>query len=223
MEAAKQVENVKVVVDGTFAPPPLQRPLQLGAHCVMHSTTKYLAGHSDAVGGALCVSDEALAAQLRDDRTALGSTPGSLEVYLLMRSLRTLHLRVTRQAETATALASWLHRAVADSEHPLSGLVHAVHHPSITQPELAARQMPGGSGGCFAVELNDEAAAKGLPAALQLFRDATSLGGVESLIEWRHKYDDEVSPRLLRVSCGLEELEHLQADMVQGITKASQN
>ena len=105
---AKQVGDVKVIVDGTFAPPPLQRPLALGADVVMHSTTKSLSGHSDAIGGALCVADECLAEQLRADRGALGSVPGSLEVWLLQRSLRTLHLRVRQQSETAATLAAWL-------------------------------------------------------------------------------------------------------------------
>lgn len=102
----------RVVVDATFAPPPVQRPLTAGADVVMHSSTKYLCGHSDAMGGALCVTDAALAAQLREERTAMGSTPGNLECWLLLRSLRTLHLRVQRQCETATALVAWLHAAV---------------------------------------------------------------------------------------------------------------
>jgi len=218
-----------VVVDGTFAPPPLQRPLTLGASAVMHSTTKYLAGHSDAFGGAVCVSKEEAAQQLRKDRRSLGSTPGSLEVWLLTRSLRTLHLRVERQSCTASKLAAWLHAATPGSGgapelHPLSGFVHAVHHPSLpshASHEVAARQMPGGFGGCFAVELKTETAAKSLPAALKLFRDATSLGGVESLIEWRRKYDSAISPLLLRVSVGLEDFEHLQADLQRGILDVS--
>lgn len=219
--AAKAIGGVRVVVDGTFAPPPLQRPLLLGADIVMHSTTKSLAGHSDAIGGALCVSDAALAEALRADRTAVGSTPGSLEVWLLMRSLRTLHLRVERQSATAAYLAAWLHRAASgEAGHPLAGLVHSVQHPSLPSDpshETASRQMTGGFGGCFALELTTEAAARALPAALSLFRDATSLGGVESLIEWRRKYDDAISPLLLRCSVGLEEADHLRADLERAI------
>ena len=206
--AARAVGGIHVVVDATFAPPPLQRPLTLGADVVMHSTTKYLAGHSDAIGGALCVSDAALATALKADRTALGATPGSLEPWLLMRSLRTLHLRVTRQSATAAELCRWLHAAVdgSDAAHPLRGLVKSVAHPSLPSDpahEIARRQMSGGYGGCFALELSTEAAAKALPKALLLFRDATSLGGVESLIEWRRKYDQKISPLLLRCSIGL--------------------
>ena len=106
---------------------------------------------------------------------------------LLLRSLRTLHLRVARQSATAAALAEWLHRAASgEAGHPLSGVVAAVAHPSLpSDPShaVAAKQMDGG-GGCFALELSTEEAAKALPAELALFRDATSLGGVESLIEW---------------------------------------
>lgn len=228
VQAAKSVGGVRVVVDGTFAPPPIQRPLDLGADVVMHSSTKYLSGHSDAMGGALCVADAALATQLREERTAMGSTPGGLECWLLLRSLRTLHLRVHRQCDTATALAKWLHAAVnrggGGSNHPLSGLVRSVAHPSLPSDpshEVASRQMNGGFGGCLALELETEAAARALPAALSLFSDATSLGGVESLIEWRRKYDDQVSPLLLRISFGLEEPQHLKADLQRAIRAVS--
>mmetsp|Transcript_2904 Transcript_2904/g.8902 ORF Transcript_2904/g.8902 Transcript_2904/m.8902 type:complete len:230 (-) Transcript_2904:263-952(-) len=190
-----------------------------------HSTTKYLAGHSDAIGGALCMADERLAQELRDDRTALGSTPGSLEPWLLLRSLRTLHLRIRQQCTTASKLAKWLSRAVdGDHSHPLVGKVVSVSHPSLpSHPghEVAVRQMVGGFGGCFSLELASEDAARRLPAELELFRDATSLGGVESLIEWRRKYDVAVSPLLLRVSVGVEEEEHLRADLERGILRTT--
>jgi len=216
----------RVVVDGTFAPPPLQRPLALGADFVVHATTKYFAGHSDALGGVVCTAAPEAAAALRRDRIALGSTPGSMEVWLLMRSIRTLHLRAQRQSETAARLAAWLHggTGAGGAAHPLAGLVHAVHHASLPSSpchEVARRQMPGGFGGCLAVELGTEDAARALPGQLRLFKDATSLGGVESLIEWRRKYDDAVSPLLLRVSIGLEDYEDLRADLQRGILAAS--
>jgi cystathionine gamma-synthase len=210
-----------LVVDGTFAPPPLQRPLALGADLVMHSATKFLAGHSDACGGALCAADPTLAEALRADRTALGSAPGAMEAWLLVRSLRTLHLRVRRQSETASRLAAWLQRAAeGERGHPLTGAVAGVRHPSLPSDPchaLARRQMRGGFGGCLSLELADERMARALPGILRLFRDATSLGGVESLIEWRRKYDDAVSPRLLRVSVGLEDVEDLQADLAEAV------
>lgn len=227
--AAKSAGGVKVVVDGTFAPPPIQRPLLLGVDAVMHATTKYFAGHSDVLGGAICVSDPTIAKELRQDRTAVGSTPGSLEVWLLMRSIRTLHLRVERQSNTAARLAEWLQKSLSDPaelEHPLRGLVHAVHHPSLpSHPShaIACKQMQGGFGGCLAIELSTENAARALPAALTLFRDATSLGGVESLIEWRRKYDNQVSPLLLRLSVGLEDFDHLRADLERAIVDVSRS
>ena len=123
-----------------------------------------------------------------------------------------------------TALALWLERATSEEKHPLAGLIHAVHHPSLkSHPghELAKRQMPGGFGGVFAVELASERAAQALPAALALFRDATSLGGVESLAEWRRKYDDAVSPLLVRLSVGLEDEDDLIADLEASIRRVS--
>lgn len=220
VEAARRIGGVHVIVDGTFAPPPLQRPLELGVDIVMHSTTKSLSGHSDAVGGALCVREATLAAQLRADRASMGSTPGSLEVWLLARSLRTLHLRVQRQSETAGKLAAWLQQAIDDQAHPLAGHIVSVRHPSLPTDathNVARRQMSGGYGGCFALELASEEAARSLPEKLQYFCDATSLGGVESLIEWRRKYDDAISPRLLRVSVGLEDADALIADLTRAI------
>lgn len=222
---AAKARGIRVVVDSTFAPPPLQNPLHLGADVVMHATTKYLAGHSDALGGALCVVDEAMANAFMKARTTLGSVPGSLEPWLLMRSLRTLHLRVERQANTATRLVQWLNSSMADASHELHGLVHKVYHPSLESNsplhDVAVKQMPGGFGGCFAVELSSEFVAQHLPQSLSLFRDATSLGGVESLIEWRRKHDATISPLLLRVSIGLEDFEHLRADLLAGILRLS--
>ena len=210
-----------VVVDGTFAPPPMQRALALGATAVMHSTTKYLSGHSDAVGGALCVDDNELAERLTAQRTAMGGVPGSLEVWLLLRSLRTLSLRLERHNESATSVASWLDQSIADADHPLHRLVVRVWHPSLSHHpghDVAVRQMaPRHFGGVLAVELHSEAAATALPEALHLFGDATSLGGVESLVEWRRKYDDTISPLLLRLSIGLESHVDLQNDLQQAI------
>mmetsp|Transcript_149 Transcript_149/g.465 ORF Transcript_149/g.465 Transcript_149/m.465 type:complete len:404 (-) Transcript_149:34-1245(-) len=222
--AAAKAIGVKVVVDGTFAPPPLQRPLVHGADVVMHACTKSLAGHSDVLGGLLCVKDEAHAEELRAQRASLGSTPGQLEVWLLMRSLRTVHMRVARQATTADVLAKWLHAATLakdESEHPLAKCVKKVYYPSLQAEEqdLVARQMTGGCGGCFALELPTEEAASSLSSTLELFSDATSLGGVESLIDYRRRYDATISPLLLRVSVGLEEPDHLKADLQQGILK----
>lgn len=197
-----------VVVDGTFAPPPAQRALDLGADLVLHSATKFLAGHSDALLGVLATRDGALADELRARRDASGAAPGSLEAWLLLRSLRTLEVRFSRSSETAAKIAESLE---ADPALNLRRVLYP-HLPSHPDYAVARRQMALG-GGVLAVECRSEAAAKALPAKLALFKDATSLGGVESLVEWRRKYDADVSPYLVRLSCGLEDPTDLLTDL----------
>ncbi len=199
-----------VLVDGTFATPVLQRPLELGADLVYHSVTKLLAGHSDALAGVLAVRDEAVAARLREERTVTGAVPGALETWLALRGLRTLGLRVRRQSETATALAAWLEPRVARVWHP-----SLASHPGHA---LAAAQMRG-PGPILSIELASEEKARALPRHLALFRDATSLGGVESLVEWRRKHDPEAPPALLRLSVGLEDPEDLVRDLDRGLAR----
>ncbi len=200
-----------VLVDGTFATPVLQKPLELGADLVYHSVTKLLAGHSDALAGVLVVRDAPRAARLRDERTITGAVPGALETWLALRGLRTLGLRVRRQTETATALAAWLAPRVARVWHPSL--------PSHPGHALAASQMRG-PGPLLSIELATAEAARALPRHLALFRDATSLGGVESLVEWRRKHDPEAPPTLLRLSVGLEDPDDLVRDLERGLARA---
>ncbi|MCZ6531839.1 MAG: PLP-dependent aspartate aminotransferase family protein [SAR324 cluster bacterium] len=197
-----------LAVDSTFATPLLQNPLALGADIVMHSSTKFISGHSDAMGGVLVVPESGQAEQLRNERTISGAIPGALETWLTLRSLRTLGVRVAQQSASAARLAQWLEGRVARVWHPsLSS------HPAY---ELAQRQMRG-PGGVLAIELDTPEAAQALPARLALFQDATSLGGVESLIEWRRKVDPQAPQALLRISVGLEAVEDLIADLQQGL------
>jgi cystathionine gamma-synthase len=199
-----------VVVDGTFATPVLQKPLALGADLVMHSMTKFLSGHSDALGGVLVARDAGTADALRRARTVSGAVPGALETWLVLRGVRTLGLRVRRQSETAERLAAWLEARVARVWHPSL--------PSHPGHAVAARQMSG-FGAILSVELGSEEAARALPGHLRVFRDATSLGGVESLVEWRKKHDPEAAPALLRMSVGLEDFEDLTRDLEAGLAK----
>lgn len=197
-----------LLVDGTFATPVLQRPLDLGADLVLHSTSKYLAGHSDALGGVLVARDLDVARRLRDGRSIAGAVPGALEVWLTLRGVRTLALRVRHQTATATRLAAALEPKVA-----------RVWHPSLTSHPghaVAARQMRG-PGPMLSIELATERQARELPKRVSLFREATSLGGVESLIEWRRRLDVDASPRLLRVSVGLEDADDLADDLLAGV------
>lgn len=202
--------GARVVVDGTFATPVLQRPLALGAHLVMHSMTKFLSGHSDAMGGALVAPDPETADALRRARTVSGAIPGALETWLVLRGVRTLGLRVRRQSETAARLAAWLEPRVARAWHP-----SLASHPGHA---VAARQMSG-FGAILSIELGSEEAARDLPRHLAVWRDATSLGGVESLLEWRRKHDPEAPPALVRMSVGLEDFEDLARDLEAGLAK----
>ena len=198
-----------VAVDATFAPPPAQRLLDSGAHVVVHSATKYLAGHSDALAGVAATRDADLHGALMQLRTATGAAPGSLETWLLLRSLRTLHLRVAAQSAAARTIADALHARREDL-----GLRSVLYPTLASSPtaSVAQRQMALG-GGVLAVECRTRKAAEALPNDLRLFRDATSLGGVESLAEWRMKYDDAVSPYLVRLSVGLEDVDDLLRDL----------
>jgi cystathionine gamma-synthase len=197
-----------LVVDSTFATPVWQNPLALGADVVMHSTTKFLSGHSDALGGVLVARATDTAERLRQERAVSGAVPGALETWLTLRGVRTLAVRVRRQTETATRLAAWLEPRVARVWH-LSLASHPGH-------ALALRQMRG-PGAILSIELRDERSARALPERLKLIQSATSLGGVESLVEWRRRQDPEAAPTLLRISVGLEEPDDLIADLAQGL------
>jgi len=210
--ARARAAGARLIVDGTFATPILQRPLALGADLVLHSMTKFLSGHSDALGGVLVARDAATAEELRRGRTFAGSVPGSLDTWLVLRGVRTLGLRVRRQSETATRLAAFLEPRVARVWHP-----SLASHPGHA---VAARQMSG-PGAILSIELGSEAAARELPGHLSLFRDATSLGGVESLLEWRRRHDPEAHPALLRMSVGLEEFDDLARDLERGLSKVA--
>jgi cystathionine beta-lyase/cystathionine gamma-synthase len=209
-----------LTVDATFAPPPLQDPFAQGADIVMHSGTKYFGGHSDLLCGVLALNPKWADRKpaLIMDRMMLGTVMGSLEGWLGIRSLRTLELRIKRQSETATALVSWLSSQLGDSASAVAAVVDRVQHASL-QPEAKdadswlSKQMPGGFGPVFAIYMKDEEMAKALPSKLDLFQHATSLGGVESLIEWRAMTDKGIDRKLLRVSIGLEGLEDIKADL----------
>ncbi|GAB2458200.1 trans-sulfuration enzyme family protein [Xylanimonas ulmi] len=212
--AAARAAGVRTVVDNTFATPLGQNPLALGADVVLHSVTKYLAGHSDVVLGA-CVTDDAdLDATLRAYRTLHGAIAGPFEVWLALRGLRTLHLRVERAQANAAVLAARL------AEHPA---VAQVRHPSLPGDpghERAARQMRGFGAIVGLRPIGGAAAADAVVAALRLWVPATSLGGVESTLERRRRFATEsptVPEDLLRLSVGVEDVEDLWADLDQAL------
>ncbi len=205
-----------VAVDSTCATPVFTRPLALGADLVMHAATKYLNGHSDVVAGALVTArEDDLWARVRRTRTVLGQILGPLETYLLIRGMRTLDLRVRAAAASAMELALRL------SDHPA---LAAVLYPGLEGHPghaVAARQMVGGFGGMLSIRLRAGAAAAIATAArTRLWKRATSLGGVESLIEHRASVEGPDSPcpsDLLRLSVGIEDVEDLSADIDQAL------
>lgn len=213
--AAAKAQGALVVVDNTFATPMRQRPLELGADIVMHSATKYIAGHSDALLGVLVTATRELHSALAERRVLLGASPGVLETTLALRGLRTLPIRMDRAEATATELATRLsqHQAVTRVRYP--GLEvdpgHAVH----------ARQASGPSGIVVIDCIGTAEAVEHMCDGLSLWVHATSLGGVESTIERRARWAAEspdVPAGLVRLSVGLEDVDDLWDDLSRGLT-----
>ncbi|MBD3847066.1 aminotransferase class I/II-fold pyridoxal phosphate-dependent enzyme [Bosea sp. SSUT16] len=208
--------GAKLAVDSTCASPVHTRPLTLGADIVMHSATKVLNGHSDVIAGALCArEDDEFWSRIKTVRRGQGGILGPFEAYLLMRGMRTLHVRQERQSASAMALAQRL------SAHPL---VARVLYPGLPQHpghDIAARQMENGFGFMLSVQVTGgEQAAIRTAAHVELYKRATSLGGVESLIEHRASIEGAGSPcptDLLRLSTGIEDVEDLYADFDQAL------
>jgi cystathionine gamma-synthase len=213
--------GARLAVDSTTASPMHTRPLMLGADIVMHAATKVLNGHSDVIAGVLAgrTSDEYWA-KLASVRKMNGAILGPFEAYLLTRGLRTLHVRTAAQARSAMGLAERLaaHRKVARVLYP--GLPQHPGH------EIAARQMEGGFGYMLSVQvIGGEAAAIGTAAGIRLWKRATSLGGVESLIEHRASIEGPGTPcppDLLRLSVGIEDPDDLYRDLDEALTAAHQ-
>jgi len=220
----------KLFVDSTFGPPPLQYPFKFGADCILHSGTKYFGGHSDLLCGILIVKTVEEREQLRKDRLFLGNVMGSLESWLLLRSLRTMHLRIPRQSASGTEIAQWLHKAtliLQDQEFDgiPGGVVTKVWHSSLQGTDKRGfnpvSQMEGGFNATFSILLARRSHADALPHNLEYFVPATSLGGVESLVEQRTRLDPKESPLLIRLSIGVEEVEDLKDDLRRALQLVS--
>ncbi|KIJ69056.1 hypothetical protein HYDPIDRAFT_105627 [Hydnomerulius pinastri MD-312] len=212
----------KLLIDSTFGPPPLQYPFKFGADCIFHSGTKYFGGHSDLLCGIIIVKSAEEREELWHDRIYMGNMMGSLESWLLLRSLRTMHLRVPRQSASATEIAQWLSKAVSvpegqESDGIPGGVITKVWHSSLQGTDERgfnpASQMEGGYNATFAILLARREQAETFPHSLEYFIPATSLGGVESLVEQRVKADPKENPLLVRLSIGVEEVEDLKDDI----------
>lgn len=214
--------NLLVVVDNTFASPYFQQPLLLGADIVIHSTTKYINGHSDVIGGALVVNDTATYESLKFFQNAAGGVPGPFDAWLTLRGIKTLAVRMRQHAENATRVARFL------AEHPRVEQVYYPGLPSHPDYELARRQMSG-PGGMVSFQLQgtyDDVAR--MVRRFQVFTLAESLGGVESLVCHPASMTHASIPRevreahgltdtLLRLSVGIEDSEDLLADLEQAL------
>lgn len=207
-----------VVVDNTFATPALQRPLELGADVVVHSTTKYLGGHSDVVGGALVLDDDALAEKIGFLQYAAGAVSGPMDAWLTTRGIKTLDVRMQRHSENAGAIAAFLeaHERVAHVFYP--GLASHPGH------ELAASQMTR-FGGMLSLALESGEAARRFAESTRLFQLAESLGGVESLVNYPDAMthasvrgtEAAVPVEVVRLSVGIESVDDLLADVEQAL------
>ncbi len=220
-EIAKRHEVI-LIVDNTFASPVLQRPLELGADIVYHSTTKYLNGHSDMIGGCAVVRDDNLATRMQFILNSAGAVPGPFDAWLVLRGTKTLHLRMAAHDVNGRRVAAWLADRYGAERVAYPGL------PSHPQHELAKKQMKG-FGGMVSVETGSRNAAAKLMNGLKVFTIAESLGGVESLVNHpasmthasvpeERRRDLGISEGLVRFSVGVEDGDDLLADLEHALT-----
>jgi len=223
-EIAKR-RSVLLIVDNTFASPYFQRPLEFGADIVFHSTTKYLNGHSDMIGGIVLLNDESLAVRLQFILNAGGANPGPMDSWLALRGTKTLALRMRQHDANGRQIAGWLAQRMGAERVFYPGL------PSHPQHELARKQMSG-FGGMISVETGSLANADNVLRGVKVFSLAESLGGVESLIshpasmthasvELERRQRLGVTEWLIRLSCGVEDVEDLLADLEHAFSAIS--
>ena len=216
LAAIAKKHGLKLGVDNTLGTPVLQNPIALGADMVMHATTKYIGGHSDIMGGAVLLKeDDEWAKRIERVQILMGATPNPLDCYLLARGLKTLPLRMREHSANALELAKRLEK------HPK---VERVHYPGLEshpQHALAKAQMPQGFSGMIALQVKTgETETREMAGKLQIFQQATSLGGVESLVEHRKSIEGPQSTtpgNLLRFSIGLEHVDDLWADLERAL------
>jgi len=214
-------KNITTIVDNTFASPYLQQPLELGADAVLHSTTKYLGGHSDIIGGAVATSDAEIMEQLRFQVKTTGGVPGPMDCYLTLRGIKTLHIRMQRAVENAKVIADYLEK------HPKVGTVLYPGLSSHPQHNIAKKQMQDfGAMVSFTLKDDEVETAKEFMSNTHLFALAESLGGVESLINHPASMTHGSIPKdvreaaglkdsLIRLSVGIEDAEDLVEDLEQ--------
>ena len=211
--------NALCVVDNTWCTPVLQRPLELGADAVMYSTTKYFGGHSDSLSGALVINSKApkeFVENLANIQNLSGAVPSAFDCWLITRGIKTMKLRIMQQVHNANKLAAFL------QQHPKVKTVHFPDLPSHPQHQLAKTQMPQGSGAMLSIQIGEtQQQAMAVIARLHLFTRATSLGGVESLVEHRRSVEGKASltpVNLIRISVGIEHIDDLIDDWMHALS-----
>jgi len=207
--------NLICAVDNTWATPVLQNPIELGATIVIHSTTKYFGGHSDVLGGCIVLNDKNLGEKIKSIQSLFGAVPSPFDSWLIARGIKTLHLRVSKQSDNAFKLAIYLEK---------HSKIEKVYYPGLEshpQHNLAKKQFKNGFGAMLSVLINGtEKEVFKISTKLKCFTTATSLGGVESLVEHRKSVEGEDSTtpsNLLRVSVGIEHIDDLIADWKQAL------
>lgn len=214
--------GLTVVFDNTFASPALQNPLDLGVDIVVHSTTKYISGHSDVIGGAVVTNDDKHQSDFYEWNKAFGAVPSPFDCWLALRGVKTLGCRMTQHCKNGQAVAEYL------SAHPK---VAKVHYPGLLEHpdhQIARHQMSGGFGGMVSFELHSVAEARKVAESTQIFLLAESLGGVESLIAYpplmshatmseEQRLERNIPPTMLRLSVGIEDSEDLIDDLRQAL------
>lgn len=223
--AEAKKHGLTVIFDNTFASPVLQNPLELGVDLVVHSTTKYISGHSDVIGGAVLTNDDDLAFAVYEWSKAYGPVPSPFDCWLSLRGVKTMKVRVAEHCRNAQAVAEFL------ETQPGVTRVHYPGLPSHPDHAVASRQMKGGYGGMVALELETAALARAVAERTQVFLLAESLGGVESLVAYPplmshatmtedQRVERGIPPTMLRLSVGIEDVEDLTEDLGQAIASA---
>lgn len=224
--AEAKKHGLLVAFDNTFASPALQNPLELGADVIIHSTTKYISGHSDVIGGALITNDKELDYWFFEWNKAIGATPSPFDCWLTLRGVKTLQVRVDRHCQNAQTIAEFL------ESHPAVAKVHYPGLPSHPDHANAKKQMKRGFGGMVAIELHSIEAARTVAESTHIFMLAESLGGIESLIAYpplmshatmteEQRLERGIPPTMLRLSVGIEDIDDLIKDLDQALQKVA--
>ncbi|KAJ9065754.1 hypothetical protein DSO57_1016315 [Entomophthora muscae] len=225
--------EIIVICDATLAPPPLSFPFDfgkcfpnnlhdIGADIVIHSATKILGGHSDLLAGIVALQSPTLAKKLQKQRSTLGTSLADFEAKLLMESLSTAQIRIKQQSSTCTQLVEWLSKS-PHPELPTGVMKNVIHGSLQTLMPTQKKQVSLGHAYVFSIIFETQEIARCIPYEFDIIKSATSLGGGQTLMEWRYEIDLEQDPKLCRVTVGIESLEALKQDFIKTFAKLSSN